>query len=120
MRRTATRSAAMHERYDGLQGFDGRFGQDPVAEVEDVTGPASRAPQDVSHPGFERRARREERGRVQVPLEGGARSGPMRSQAWASGIRQSTPITSPPAAAKSSSSPAVSVPKWMIGTPPWA
>ena len=41
----------------------------------------------------------------------------MRSQALASGVHQSTPMTVPPASRIDSSSVAVPVPKWMTGTP---
>src|SRR5437773_2556842 len=40
----------------------------------------------------------------------------MRSHATSRGMRQSTPMTSPPARAKSERTPAVSVPKWITGT----
>ena len=46
-----------------------------------------------------------------------ARSWPIRSQASSSGMRQSTPMTSPPASAIASSRVAVPVPKWSTGTP---
>src|SRR6266568_4936296 len=44
-------------------------------------------------------------------------AGATRCHAASRGMRQSTPITSPPAREKSASSPAVSVPKWITGTP---
>ena len=44
------------------------------------------------------------------------RSWPTRSQATSSGTRQSTPITSPPASARSSSRCASPVAKWIVGT----
>ena len=43
--------------------------------------------------------------------------GPIRSQAWSSGTRQSTLTRSLPAAAIASSSPTVPVPKWRVGNP---
>jgi hypothetical protein len=41
----------------------------------------------------------------------------MSVQAWSMLMRQSTPITSPPAACSSRKKPEAPVPKWITGTP---
>ena len=86
-----------------------------VAEVEDVARPpagaarARRAP--PSRPAPTGRAAPRGRG---SPARRGLAD---RAQPSSSGIRQSSPITSPPAAAIAGSSVAVPVPKWIVGTP---
>ena len=55
---------------EGTHVLDRRAGQDAVAQVEDVAGTASRAPQDVVHAGQEALARGEEQRRIEVALDG--------------------------------------------------
>ena len=74
------------------------------------------ARQHVVHARQQARQRREERVRLQVALHR-ARRGRCASQPSSSGVRQSTPITSPPASRCSASRCPVPVPKWMSGTP---
>src|SRR5438445_64735 len=69
MSSTGTASAPMHQLHHGLQRFDRRIGEDAVAEVEDVAGPAPGAAEDVAHSRLERGARSEQRRGVQVPLD---------------------------------------------------
>ena len=67
-----------------------------MAEVEDVPGPAAGAAQHVVHALEQALARREEQRRVEVALQRRRRRRASR-RASSSGVRQSTPITLPPA-----------------------
>ena len=91
------------------------LGQDPVTEVETCPGrpPAWRSTSAA-------RSRTSGAGPVSTAgsrLPWTARSKPTRRQAASSGTRQSSPTTSAPEVAIASRSVAVSVPKWMRGTP---
>src|SRR5262245_34698941 len=69
MSRTATGSAAMHEIDDGADGRHIRFGQNAVAEIEDVTRPAARPRQDVTDLTRALRGGREQPRRIEVSLD---------------------------------------------------
>ncbi len=94
-------------------GVGGR--EDAVAEVEDVTGPAAGAGEDVEGGRLDPLPRAEQDGRVEVALHRVAPGRPA-IQPPSSGTRQSRPIASPPAAAIAPSRCAVPVPKWIVGT----
>ena len=89
--------------------------EDAVAEVEDVAGtPAGRLEDGVGRTLNAVPRTEEQRGIEVAP----GRRGPIRlcSQPSPSGMRQSRPMTSPPAAAIDSSRCDVPVPKWIVGT----
>ena len=77
-----------------------RLGQDAVAEVEDVAGPAFGAAQDVLRAALDPLPWPEQDRPVEIPLDSPVV--PIRSQATSSGTRQSMPITSPPTVLRSS------------------
>ncbi len=90
----------MHVLREHLHVLDRRRGQDAVPEIEDVTRPAIHARQDVvgllKHPSTAVRAGASGRG---CPARRARRR--CSSHASSSGMRQSTPITSPPASRSS-------------------
>ena len=81
---------------DGLDVFDRRHRQDAVAEVEDVAGPAAGALEHFVGRGEDAIERREQQRRIEIALDARDRSR-CASHASSSGVRQSAPITSPPA-----------------------
>ena len=90
-------------------------GQHAVAEVEDVARPAAGAARARRAPP-PRRAPTGRAARAGSRFPWTPRSSPTSAQPSSSGMRQSRPITSPPAAAIAGSSVAVPVPKWIVGT----
>ena len=110
---TAERVHVPRERLDVL---DRRRRQDAVAEIEDVAGPSAGAAQHVVGRGEQAIERAEQQRRIEVALDARGR-GRSRAQASSSGIRQSTPMTSPPASRSSARIAAVPTPKWIVGTP---
>ena len=80
-----------------------------VADVKDVSGPARRPPQDGHALTLHDLPGRLEHDGIEISLYCMVESD--RSQATSSGIRQSTPITLPPASAIASSRAPVLVPK---------
>ena len=78
-----------------------------------MPGSAARASEDLERLGLDDVPGGEPDGGIEIPCT--ARS-ETRSQPASNGIRQSRPITSPPATAIFSSSVAVPVPEWIVGT----
>ena len=76
-------------------------------------GPAGGAREHVERRRLDALPRAEEHAPSRFPCT--PRSSPTASQPQSSGIRQSSPITSPPASRICSSSVAVPVPKWIVG-----
>ena len=103
----------MHERAQPAEHVGVGVGHDAVAEVEDVARAAGRAREHVERRRLDPLPRPEEDGAVEVALHAAVVAD--RSQPQSSGIRQSSPITSPPASRICSSSVAVPVPKWIVG-----
>src|SRR5262247_984255 len=69
MMRTAVCSRVMHQIHDRAHGGDVGFGQDAVAEIEDVSGPAVRARENVADLTVALRGRRQQRRGFEIPLD---------------------------------------------------
>ena len=58
----------MHHLSHGLHVLDRRIRENAMTEVEEMTGPVSSALQDIIHPACDLRQRREQRHRIEIPL----------------------------------------------------
>ena len=99
----------MHVPRELLDALERRTRQHAVAEIEDVPGPAARASQHVVGAGEQAIDGAEQQRRIEIALD--AAVGADESQASSSGSRQSMPITSPPASARSRRIAVVPTPK---------
>src|SRR5712691_2389236 len=120
MQRTPVRSRNGRNTFaDGLdqrlQVLERTARQHPVAEIEDVARATRRPPEHLARPLDHELERAEQHSRVKVALY--PHAWPTRRQPASRSTRQSSEMTSAPELAISSSSPAVEVPKWILGTP---
>ena len=104
------RIVLLHKARQVLHVLDRGFGQDAVAEIEDVAGTSGGAAKNVFRARFQFFPVGEQQYGIEISLHGGTVI-EMRCQPSSSGMRQSRPITSAPVSFIAGRSVALSVPK---------